>query len=365
MASGQQEDLKAKWMGRRNTPVSPATMVVAGIVTAGAVGYFFYANKKRQTNDGNRRAVDNGYIVVTARSKKKGDVVKKVWLVCDRGGEHKAVATRRRSGSKKIGCPFKLVGVYNEKRLVWQLEVRNDEHNHEAAQHLEGHPFVRRLSQDEQKMVAQLTEQHMDPRNILSTIKKQNPDNVSRRSCNECRRGSVLLSSKVVHILASIPSCADDWRAFPEGSTAFGRCAKFRTMRIGRQKAIDWDVLTEIGERERAEHWIGEETPWRRLFELAFQPSYREVVVEFLSTFTFRPGGVPEVVFSMLRQRHEMSLAEFAVITGLYWEPETVTPLYTAGITEIDDATLRAWWPHIADDPFRGTKARVSRIRDL
>ncbi|KAD4585737.1 hypothetical protein E3N88_23338 [Mikania micrantha] len=80
------------------------------------------------------RAVDNGYIVVTARSKKKGDIVKK---------------------------------------------VRNDEHNHEAAQHLEGHPFVRRLSQDEQKMVGQLTEQHMDPRNILSTIKKQNPDNVS------------------------------------------------------------------------------------------------------------------------------------------------------------------------------------------
>ncbi|KAD0728472.1 hypothetical protein E3N88_43795 [Mikania micrantha] len=81
--------------------------------------------------------------------------------------------------ARKIGCPFKLVGVYNEKRLVWQLEVRNDEHNHEAAQHLEGHPFVRRLSQDKQKMVGQLTEQHMDPRNILSTIKKQNPDNVS------------------------------------------------------------------------------------------------------------------------------------------------------------------------------------------
>ncbi|KAL8225475.1 hypothetical protein R6Q57_018032 [Mikania cordata] len=55
---------------------------------------------------------------------------------------------------------------------------------------------------------------------------------------------------------------------------------------------------------------------------------------------------------------------EFAVISGLYREPETVTPLYTAGITEIDDATLCAWWPHIAEDPFVGTKARVSRIRD-
>ncbi|KAL8193731.1 hypothetical protein R6Q57_026423 [Mikania cordata] len=151
---------------------------------------------------------------------------------------------------------------------------------------------------------------------------------------------------------------------FPEGSTTFGRCAKFRTMRIGWQKVVDWEVLAEIGERERAERWIGEETPWRRLFDMAFQPSYREVVVEFLSTFTYRPGGVPEIVFSMLRQRHEMSKEEFVVISGLYWEPEIVTPMYTAGITEIDDASLLAWWPLIADDPVAGTKARVSRIRD-
>ncbi|KAL8231980.1 hypothetical protein R6Q57_001758 [Mikania cordata] len=109
---------------------------------------------------------------------------------------------------------------------------------------------------------------------------------------------------------------------FPEGSTTAGRCAKFHTMRIGRQKVVDWEILAEIVERERTERWIGEETPWRRLFDMAFQACYREFVVDFLSTFTYRPGGVPEIVFSMLRQRHEMSLVEFAVITGLYWEPE-------------------------------------------
>ncbi|KAL8209273.1 hypothetical protein R6Q57_006005 [Mikania cordata] len=107
------------------------------------------------------------------------------------------------------------------------------------------------------------------------------------------------------------------------------------------QKAVDWDVLTKIRERARAENWIGEETPWRRLFDMALQPSYREVTVEFLSTFTYYPAAVLEVVFSMLGQRHEMSLFEYAVLSGLYWEPET--PLYTARITEIDDATLRAW----------------------
>ncbi|KAL8199734.1 hypothetical protein R6Q57_013302 [Mikania cordata] len=116
-----------------------------------------------------------------------------------------------------------------------------------------------------------------------------------------------------------------------------------RGLHCSRLKAVDWEILTEIGERANAERRIGEETPWGRLFDMVFQPSYREVVVEFLSTFTYRPGGVLEIVFSMLRQRHEMPLVEFA-------EPDTVTPLYTAGITEIDDATLRAWWPHIAED---------------
>lgn len=59
MVSGQQEDMKGKWMGRRNAPMSPATMVVAGIVTAAAVGYFYYANKKGESIDGKRRYPEN------------------------------------------------------------------------------------------------------------------------------------------------------------------------------------------------------------------------------------------------------------------------------------------------------------------
>ncbi|KAD2060942.1 hypothetical protein E3N88_41928 [Mikania micrantha] len=81
------------------------------------------------------RPLDNGYVVVTGRSKKK------------KGTD----------------------------------EVRNDKHNHEPAQNPEGHPFVKRLSEHRQNMVHHLTRQHMEPRNILSSIKKQNPDNVSIR----------------------------------------------------------------------------------------------------------------------------------------------------------------------------------------
>ncbi|KAD4982883.1 hypothetical protein E3N88_19554 [Mikania micrantha] len=43
------------------------------------------------------RALDNGYVVVTGRSKKKKgtDEVNKIWLVCDRGGEHNSTAILR------------------------------------------------------------------------------------------------------------------------------------------------------------------------------------------------------------------------------------------------------------------------------
>ncbi|KAL4582939.1 hypothetical protein LXL04_007501 [Taraxacum kok-saghyz] len=59
------------------------------------------------------------------------------------------------------------------------LTVICDEHNHPPAQHLEGHPFARRLSADETRFVADLTRKNVTPRNILSILKEQNKNNVS------------------------------------------------------------------------------------------------------------------------------------------------------------------------------------------
>ncbi|KAD4384290.1 hypothetical protein E3N88_24458 [Mikania micrantha] len=50
------------------------------------------------------RALDNGYIVVKRKTKKlksTGSVIK-VWLMCDRGGEHNSIAILRRSGENTI-----------------------------------------------------------------------------------------------------------------------------------------------------------------------------------------------------------------------------------------------------------------------
>ncbi|KAI3802564.1 hypothetical protein L1987_30701 [Smallanthus sonchifolius] len=192
---------------------------------------------------------ENGYVLVTRRSRRKGDDPTepfiKVWLVCDRHGERASTATVRRDGSKKIGCPFKLEGEYQENTGDWKLTVKDDSHNHDPSQHLEAHSFARRLSQSEQLLVAKLYSQNMLPRNILATIREQNPEsscikkdiyNAIQKIKNKTRVGetpmqileNLLSSKKYVYYTRKDPATNiveeiffvhsksfEMWRAFP------------------------------------------------------------------------------------------------------------------------------------------------------
>ncbi|KAL8213930.1 hypothetical protein R6Q57_003379 [Mikania cordata] len=59
-------------------------------------------------------------------------------------------------------------------------------------------------------------------------------------------------------------------------------------MSMGTARCIDLGVLGDCGEAERARALLGEDTPWTRLFDLAELPTYRLIMVEFLSTFRNR-----------------------------------------------------------------------------
>ncbi|KAM0071751.1 putative Dilute domain-containing protein [Helianthus debilis subsp. tardiflorus] len=72
----------------------------------------------------------------------------------------------------------------------------------------------------------------------------------------------------------------------------------------------------------RLRHFIPVDSSWHRLFELAHMPSYRELLVEFLSTFTFHPPQadqppgqphapppLPEVSFRLAGVWRSMTLA--------------------------------------------------------
>ncbi|KAL8231392.1 hypothetical protein R6Q57_001170 [Mikania cordata] len=162
------------------------------------------------------------------------------------------------------------------------------------------------------------------------------------------------------------------WLQFPQGTIACNRRDRLLRKEIGQQKAIDYDLLADIGQLERMTTIIGEDTPWSPLFEMTFAPQYRPITVEFLSTFVLTPRAAdqaqadqqqPEVSFRLCGDAYAMSLAEFGHALGLYTQEELQMPIYTSAIHTADDAVVSAWWPRIGDKPFVRA-ARVTRIRD-
>ncbi|KAJ9542899.1 hypothetical protein OSB04_029405, partial [Centaurea solstitialis] len=118
-----------------------------------------------------------GYVIVTKRSKTSTIVFQ-----CDRSGIYKSkkISTKNTS-TKKINCPFELEGKRSAMEDSWTLRVICEMHNHEPALHLEGHPYARRLTDNEARLVEDLSRKNVKPRDILSIL-KQDPNNVSTSS---------------------------------------------------------------------------------------------------------------------------------------------------------------------------------------
>ncbi|KAL4558334.1 hypothetical protein LXL04_036532 [Taraxacum kok-saghyz] len=121
-------------------------------------------------------ARSQGYVIVTKRSKAvtKG-FISKIVLGCDLGG----VSRNKDGDTKKINCPFELVGKYLKAHDRWTLRVKRDEHNHEPSLYMEGHAYAMRLTDKESRLVKDLTDLNVKPRDILPTLKEQNQNNVS------------------------------------------------------------------------------------------------------------------------------------------------------------------------------------------
>ncbi|KAG8499350.1 hypothetical protein CXB51_005847 [Gossypium anomalum] len=160
-----------------------------------------------------------GNIIVTRRSKaKEYGVVSYVTLICDHGDEYKFKESSKKSGTKKTNCKFRLVGLYLKQYDGWTLRVICDQHNHPPAQHMEGHAYARRLKENEKKNSKNVT-----PRDILSTLKKEDENNVSTLKTIYNARQKLRSSQSVVNNISNElenlffihPRSLDIWRAFP------------------------------------------------------------------------------------------------------------------------------------------------------
>ncbi|KAL8209992.1 hypothetical protein R6Q57_006724 [Mikania cordata] len=142
------------------------------------------------------------------------------------------------------------------------------------------------------------------------------------------------------------------WLQFPQGTVARNRRDRLLRKGMSQQKAIDYDLLAELGQQERMTAIIGEDSPWSRLFEMTYAPQYRLITVEFLSTFVYRPhgpdfqpqAGPQQSEFRLRGFPYHLSLAEFGSVLA-------------------DAVVVSAWWPQNGDEPFVRA-ARVTRIRD-
>ncbi|XP_076955048.1 protein FAR1-RELATED SEQUENCE 5-like [Bidens hawaiensis] len=80
-----------------------------------------------------------------------------------------------------MGCALKLVGRYNALGGCWKLEVVNKTHNHDPVLFEEGHPALRKLTDEEIDLVATLHRQGLRPVKIKSATKKRFPGNKCTR----------------------------------------------------------------------------------------------------------------------------------------------------------------------------------------
>lgn len=96
-------------------------------------------------------ALAHGYAFVIGRSKRDNRGLKKVFLICDRGGTNKEKVPgeqrQRKTKSRKCGCEFGVFGLEN--KTTWLLRGRHDgehlTHNHPPSDSPTEHPGARKL----------------------------------------------------------------------------------------------------------------------------------------------------------------------------------------------------------------------------
>jgi len=127
-----------------------------------------------------RQAIRAGFTVIIRRSCEGRNVM--LELVCERSGEHKVPKTKVKheaTGSRKCGCLFKVRGYVVGEDNAWKLAILNGVQNHEMVSYVAGHLLAGRLMEDGKKIVDDLTDSSVKPKNILTNLKKKRKESTT------------------------------------------------------------------------------------------------------------------------------------------------------------------------------------------
>src|SRR2546423_13662105 len=127
--------------------------------------------------------MQHGYCFRLYRSRPTHSAVKTRYSYeCDKSGTYRSQATIRSTGTRKTGCPFKLV-IFNMKTEEdeqandqWRLEVTNSEHNHEPSLHPSAHHVYHKRKVAETGTIQSMTHAGTRPMEILTALRQQDPD---------------------------------------------------------------------------------------------------------------------------------------------------------------------------------------------
>ncbi|XP_057496891.1 uncharacterized protein LOC130781651 isoform X1 [Actinidia eriantha] len=130
----------------------------------------------------------NGFFIVINKSD-AGDSRKRprITFGCERSGylrdrrskEGNSKKQLKMFGTKKCGCPFALKGQKLDTDDDWVLQVLCGVHNHPIAEHLVGHSYAGRLSEEETSTLVDMSKSLVRPKEILVTLKQRDALNAT------------------------------------------------------------------------------------------------------------------------------------------------------------------------------------------
>ena len=188
----------------------------------------FFASFDRMMTSLRQHAISQGYSITTKSSTRGGRCY---YLQCDRGGTYRDQtdapegAKRRKTSTRRIGCPFLLYASKRHKTGQWKLCVKTPGHNHDPDDHMVAHPTARQLSDDLRQIIRNLSEVGTSPRQIIGVLKKQYPDMLvvprdiyNTRAAD--RRAMLGNDTPLEHLLKKLSQ--DNWKhAFRQDNTGY------------------------------------------------------------------------------------------------------------------------------------------------
>ncbi|KAF5809325.1 hypothetical protein HanRHA438_Chr04g0165931 [Helianthus annuus] len=153
---------------------------------------------------------------------------------------------------------------------------------------------------------------------------------------------------------------------FEENSPALARLATIRHKALEPARTISWTTLQTLGVKERAKTFLP--SAWQRLFAIQ-QPQYRELVLEFCSTYEFALSchdlfDDQAIRFRLGGHDHHLSVAQLGLRMGIYTEAEVQRRCFRRALKQIPNDTATAFWHEIGEGPYNPTVTKATHLRD-